>query len=141
MARYAYEFRLRWSDIDVFRHVNNVAIVRFFEDARVALHLELGVGAYDTGAWALVARQEVDYKREIAPRTQPLVVDVGVEAIGRTSYTLSYLLREPGTDVVFAVGRTVQVCVDTATGRPRPVEEDLRRALSRFLDDGAEVAS
>ena len=35
MPSYRALVSLRWSDMDIYRHVNNVQVVRLLEDARV----------------------------------------------------------------------------------------------------------
>ncbi|GAB2483567.1 acyl-CoA thioesterase [Jatrophihabitans fulvus] len=76
---------LMYSDMDVQRHVNNVAITRLFEEARVSLHRT--TASEEPGAFTslVLARLEVHYLREVS---YPGVVSVGIgtSGHGRTSF-------------------------------------------------------
>ncbi len=137
MARHRYHVQLRWSDMDALRHVNNVQFLRFLEDARVQMLIELGRRGLESELGAVVARHEIDYKRPLLFRTAPVVVDTWVTRIGRTSYSVAYDIREETGDIVYAHASTVIVVVDLESGAPRPLDEQMRTELARFLDDGA----
>ena len=137
MARHRYHVQLRWSDMDALRHVNNVQFLRFLEDARVQMLVEVGRRNLESELGAVVARHEIDYRRPLLFRAAPVVVDTWVTRIGRTSYTVSYEVREPDGDVVYATATTVMVMVDLPTGQARPIDARMRIALEQFLDDGA----
>lgn len=136
MARHRYRVQLRWSDMDALRHVNNVQFLRFLEDARVQMMVEAGRRTLESDLGVVVVRHEIDYRRPLLFRPEPVVVDTWVTRIGRTSYAVAYEIREEHGDVVYATAATVMVCVDLATGTPRPVDELMRTALEGFLDDG-----
>jgi acyl-CoA thioester hydrolase len=137
MARHRYHVQLRWSDMDALRHVNNVQFLRFLEDARVQMLIEVGRRRLEKDLGAVVARHEIDYLRPLLFRPEPVVVDTWVTRIGRTSYTVAYDIREPEADVVYAHATTVVVLIDLTTGKARELDEQMRSELSRFLDDGA----
>lgn len=136
MARHRYRVQLRWSDMDALRHVNNVQFLRFLEDARVQMMVEAGRRTLESDLGVVVVRHEIDYRRPLLFRPEPVVVDTWVTRIGRTSYAVAYEIREEHGDVVYATAATVMVCVDLVTGAPRPVDELMRAALEGFLDDG-----
>ena len=71
--RYIYECPLRWSDLDVFGHVNNALFLTLYEEARVALFF---VGARETGLTSfeegiVIARHEIDYLRQVDHSAHP----------------------------------------------------------------------
>ena len=61
--RYVTQVRVRWSDLDAFRHVNNARTVTLLEEARVdwlfAEAARHGVDRLTEGI--VVARLEIDY--------------------------------------------------------------------------------
>ncbi|MFN8169214.1 MAG: thioesterase family protein [Candidatus Nanopelagicales bacterium] len=136
MARHRYRVQLRWSDMDALRHVNNVQFLRFLEDARVQMMVEAGRRGFESELHVVVVRHEIDYRRPLLFRTEPVVVDTWVTHVGRTSYAVAYEIREEHDDVVYATASTVMVCVDARDGRPQPLDEQLRTALEQFGDDG-----
>ena len=64
---FVYEFPLRWSDMDVFGHVNNARFLTLYEEARVALMFrgarEHGLTSLEQGV--VISRHEVDYLRPV----------------------------------------------------------------------------
>jgi acyl-CoA thioester hydrolase len=85
----------------------------------------------------VVANLEITYKRSIHFRPEPVAIDTWTEKVGRTSYTLAHEIREPESDVVYVVARSVMVLVDKATERPTPLGDDLRAHLLSVTDEPA----
>ncbi len=74
---------LRWSDTDVYGHVNNVMILRLLEEARVAALGEdwLNSAQQGSGTALLVARQEVEYLAPLTYQVAPVPIDLWVTRI------------------------------------------------------------
>lgn len=95
---------VRWSDVDVFGHVNNVAVLRLLEEARIAAFDELavrvgdGTSLLETGV--VVARHEIEYRRQLIWRRGPVPVRVWVTAVGGSSFELGYAVGggQPSAD-------------------------------------------
>ncbi|MBM9465717.1 acyl-CoA thioesterase [Nakamurella leprariae] len=121
---------VRFADHDVFGHVNHVHFVRYCEQHRIHFMSlwrdECGVDVLDRGF--VVARVECDYLRPIGYGTASVDVEMCVERIGRTSFTLRYNVLSNGA--VSASLRAVIVLTDSE-GRPRPVGDSERRFLRR----------
>ena len=86
---------VRWSDADAFGHVNNVAVLRLLEEARIAALDELAVRVGDGGPSLLetgvvVARHEIEYRRQLVWRRGPVPVRVWVTGVGGSSFELGY---------------------------------------------------
>ncbi|CUR56424.1 Thioesterase superfamily protein [metagenome] len=119
----AYAVQVRFSDVDVYGHVNNVKYFEYFQEARIQLMLtqarELGAGHH-----LVVAQTDVDYRRPILFRADPYDCRTWVSRIGSTSVVFESVVRDG--DEVLARARVVGVCIDSDTGRPAPVPEELR---------------
>lgn len=130
-GRFVTEVPVRWSDLDAFGHVNNARTVTLLEEARVdwlfVTATAAGAGRMTTGI--VVARLEVDYRRPI-PFESPVMVSMGVAALGAASFTVDYRLTL--RDVEMATAATVLVPIDPGTGAPRRLDEDERYYLSGF---------
>lgn len=128
MPAYRTLVPMRWSDMDIYRHINNVQIVRLLEEARVQAFtawdepdarpvLESGV---------LVARTEVEYLRQLDFRTEPIAIDLWVSRLSGATIELGYEVREPDEhSAPYARAETTLVMFDLQAGRPRrlsPVE-------------------
>lgn len=128
---------VRWSDIDSYDHVNNVRYFDYFQEARIlflASLVDVEAGEYFTEYPCVLVSQTVDYKRPILLRHPPYDVDVWVEAVGSTSFTLGSRIVDRGGEVelVYAQAVSVLVAVD-ATQAKRPLSEAERAALGRHV--------
>jgi acyl-CoA thioester hydrolase len=88
---------VRFSDVDVFGHVNNVAYVELFQEARIKTFAELmaGVAEGTPPMSVVVARTDVDYLRPVLFRGEPYRIRTRVEEVGRTSFVLASDLVDP----------------------------------------------
>ena len=59
-------------------------------------------------------------------------VEVWLSRIGTSSFVLDYELFDEQSERLEARGKTVQVMIDPKTGRPRPIEPELRERLRSF---------
>lgn len=119
----------RFTDMDVNRHLNNVAVARLYEEARVrfnwalrAAHPELGRVRY------FVARVETDYLGE---GQYPLPVDIGygIAAFGRTSFRAALGLFQAGA----CIGLCDTVMVHRGETGPAALPDALRAVLGEWL--------
>lgn len=127
--------QLRWSDLDAYGHVNNVAIVGLLEQARVLAFWSdadpiLPPLTADADAWVLVASIEVTYKRVIDHRTEPIVAEVSVSKCAGASFVVEYRLLVDGDVCVTAT--TTMALVDPATSAPTRIGPELRARLLEF---------
>jgi acyl-CoA thioester hydrolase len=130
--RNAYAFwtrdTVRFSDVDRYRHINNVAIATYCETGRVEFAEALWPGstAGESAGWVIV-RLTVTF---LAQSHYPGVVAIGtrVEHVGRTSCVIGQGLFKD--DVCFATSEAVIVWLDLADGgRPVPFPPKLDERL------------
>lgn len=147
---------LRWSDMDAYGHVNNVAMLRLLEEARIAAfwrHPEaadapsLPTAVLDSGPGAtthtLVARTEIEYLAPLAYRRDPVTVQMWVGRLGGASLDVCYEVTTEGdvdVDVagpveVFVRAETTIVLVDASTGAPRRLTAQERATWSRYVEE------
>lgn len=118
-----YPVHVRFSDVDIYGHVNNVKYFEYFQEARIQLMVSQA-GELGEGYHLVVAQTDVDYRRPILFRPEPYDCRTWVSRIGRTSVVFESVVRD-GDDVL-ARARVVGVCMDNATGRPAPVPDAYR---------------
>ncbi|MEI2621825.1 MAG: thioesterase family protein [Candidatus Nanopelagicales bacterium] len=126
---YASKVALRWSDMDALGHINNSEYLRYLEQARIEFLSDAAAAGVPREAGLLVARQEVDYRKPMPYRREPVDVPTWIDRIGTTSFTFAHEVR--ADDVVYARARTVIVCIDDEH-RPTPVPVALRKHLETF---------
>ena len=83
--------QVRWSDVDLFGHVNNAAYLRYLDDARFAL-FDMGVDddGQLTSSRLVVVKHEIEYLGRLTYRPQPIDVEIWVPRVGRTSVDMAY---------------------------------------------------
>lgn len=122
---------LAWGEQDALGHVNNTVFFRFFENARVAHFLRVGIEfpkAGEAGQGPILASAHCDFLR---PLTFPdrIRVEAGVSRIGSSSFTHSYRIFSFRQLDYVARGEAVIVYYDYAAARSQPLPERIRQAL------------
>ncbi|HEU4360468.1 MAG TPA: thioesterase family protein [Mycobacterium sp.] len=83
---------VRWSDIDMYQHVNHATMVTILEEARVPfLSPAFGAGIITTGL--LIAEVRVAYKGQLRLLDSPLQVTIWVQRLRAVDFTLGYEVR------------------------------------------------
>lgn len=129
-ARYPFTCTIetRFGDLDVNKHVNNVAMAGMVEEGRVRFHNASGFVAGLEGRAAMVASLSLEFLGQ-AYHPAPITVHAGAARIGRTSYALDLLLMQEGRVVVFA--QTVVVCTDA--GGPAEISQAFRTSAQDWM--------
>lgn len=122
---------LRWSDMDAYGHVNNVQFVRLLEEARILGFARwYGRERSVVGEGILVARTEIEYRRPLEHRIEPLPIAMWISKLGGASYDIAYVMHDG--DTVYAVAETTLVLYDFETEKPRRINDTDRELLGRF---------
>ncbi|NUK71113.1 acyl-CoA thioesterase [Streptomyces lunaelactis] len=144
MARHIYRCPLRWSDMDAFGHVNNVVFLRYLEEARIDFMFRLapGDGSPSFAGGSVVARHEIDYKRPLVHRHEPVIIESWVTKISAASLTIAYEVKdaEGPSSQVYVRASTIVVPYDLSAERPRRISAEEKSFLQEFLDDAGEGA-
>jgi acyl-CoA thioester hydrolase len=136
---------MRWADLDMLGHVNNVTYVDYLQEARVDMlrvhgsrphsHADQG----DLAEGVVVVRHEVTYLRPLLFTFEPVMIECWVTDVRAASFTMAYeIFREsrsrPGERNVFARAMTVLTPYVFATERPRRITAEERARLQEFLE-------
>lgn len=109
------------ADIDRQGHVNNVAFVRYVQDAAVAHWTSRAPTDVQTAFTWVVRRHEIEYLRPAFAGDELLLRTWVGEPSGATWERFTEVLRA-GDDKPLVAARTVWVLLDAATNRPRRVD-------------------
>ncbi|KAI9816807.1 MAG: hypothetical protein M1827_001452 [Pycnora praestabilis] len=129
------EYRTRWSDNDMYGHMNN-SIYYFLFDSIVNTYLiqHCSLKPPTSSLIGLVVHSHCDY---FGPISFPAVVDLGLRVVklGKSSVNYEIGVFERGAEEVRAVGGFIHVFVDRQNNRPTAegMNEDLRSALEKLL--------
>ena len=131
--KYTSKVYVRWADLDAFGHVNNAHYLTYAELARVDWGRKQF--APKDGSSVLVemtvAHSEVDYLIPITSFGSGYDVNLWVDSIGNTSFTVAYEILKDG--VVYAKMKTVQVMIDIDKMKSRPINATEREFLTKYL--------
>jgi acyl-CoA thioester hydrolase len=88
---------VRWSDIDMYQHVNHATMVTILEEARVPF-LSEPFGADITTIGLLIADVHVSYKAQLRLIDSPLQVTMWTKRLRAVDFTLGYEVRSVNAD-------------------------------------------
>lgn len=137
-------YQLRVEDLNPSGHMDNLCILRAFDEAR---HVMLGMrgpggvvvapGMLDAAGpdvTQLVARHRVEYVRELHyDPDHPLDVQIWVCRVGGSSFDLAAEVRQRAGDPVAALIESTTVLIGVADGRPWPMSAEVRTAVTAYL--------
>lgn len=121
--------------MDAYGHVNNVVFLRYLEEARIDF---LFRPEKDFKQGSVVARHEIDYKRQLVHRHAPVDIELWITEIRAASFTITYEVKDG--DDVYVRASTVIVPFDFAAQRPRRITAEEREFLEEYRDDDEEEA-
>jgi acyl-CoA thioester hydrolase len=155
VARLHAPIRIRWSDIDAYGHVNNSAMLRLLEEARVLAFWapdpdeidESGSapepvidGRPGSGTMTVIAAQRLEYLASAPYFRRPLDIQLWIGRLGGASLDISYevwspLGHEPAE--LYTRATTTLVLVDAETNRPRRLSTAERAACEQYIEPPA----
>lgn len=121
-----HRISVRFSDVDVYAHVNNVHYLEYLQEARVAIIGEVWAGA-STLPHLVVRRTEVDYVRPLLLRGDPYDVRSWISRVGGSSFVLESEILDGET--LYAKSRVLIVHLDPLSGAPAPLSQEVRGRL------------
>ena len=123
----------RWSDNDIYGHVNNVIYYSYFDS--VANHFlihEGGLDIHNGNIIGLVVNSCCSYHKALA-YPEKLQGAMRVNRLGNSSVEYGLAIFREGDDEAAAEGHFVHVFVDRHSRKPTPIPENLRKALQGIL--------
>jgi acyl-CoA thioester hydrolase len=121
------EIEIRWRDLDPYGHVNHAVFLTYLEEVRDEW-LMTAVG--DDALGYVVARVEMDYRRELTQRDDRVVARIRLDSLGTSSVrTVEELVVSESRELA-AEAKAVLVACDEQH-RPRPLTDDERAVLER----------
>lgn len=128
---------VRFSDVDAYRHVNNVKYFEFFQESRLRFLAGLDPEAVDglesAGDWPsmVLAHVDVSYRAPILHRAEPYQCWSALTRIGRTSFQMAAEIRDG--DTLLAGGNMVLVFFDAVTESKTEPADRVRTILEESL--------
>ncbi len=132
--KHKIKIKVRFSDLDAMRHVNNATYLSYLEEARIAYYkdvLNMSKDGLDFGA--VVAKIEISY-------VQPLVLGEEIEVLtrtakfGRKSSDIENLItvERSGKIIIAAAALTKLVSYDYKELKSIETPEDVKKKIEQF---------
>jgi acyl-CoA thioester hydrolase len=132
--RFYHPIEVRYGDLDPQGHVNNAKHLTYFEQARIAYWINMGLFTKDQSFMELgviLADVHITY---LAPIYfgQNIKVGVRVAKLGNKSMTWEQNIVDADTGRELTKGAVVVVAYDYVTQKTIPVPQDWREKIIRF---------
>ena len=130
---YVADVTTRWTDNDVYGHVNNAVFYQYFDSVANRFLIEQGgLDIHHADVIGLVVESGCRYH---APIEYPAALRVGlrVDRLGNRSVTYGLAVFTPHADAAVAHGYFSHVFVDRETRRPVAMPQNLRTALEPLV--------
>lgn len=131
--KYSHRAFVRWDDLDAMGHVNNAKYLTLAQEARFewSFMQHHAKGEMPGVLDMVVARAEVDFLKGITIGGIFVDVELWVEKIGNSSFTMVYEIKN--NSELCARIRTVQVGVDETVSKSRQLTDEERQFLEKYL--------
>ena len=122
------ELATRFADMDVNRHLNNVAVAQLYEETRVRFNWGLRAAHPELKPHYLVGRVEIDYLGE-GRYPAAVTSGYGIASIGNASFRVAMALFQQDR----CIGLCDTVMVYRGETGAAPIPEALRAVLGEWL--------
>jgi len=130
-----YPLTTRWSDNDIYGHVNNVVYYSYFDS--VANRYLIEEGGLDINDGRIVGYVVNSGCQYLSPISYPEPIEAGlrVDRLGNSSVQYGIGIFRTGEEVAAAHGHFVHVFVERAVNKSVPIPAALRAALEKIRRD------
>lgn len=134
-AGYVVKVSVRWSDMDVYQHINHARMVTLLEEARIPWLFLDGRPTAPLRDGCLVADLHVKYQAQLRHSEGPIEVTMFVERLRAVDFTVGYEVRAAGADPASkpaVVASTQLVAFDVAGQRIARLTPEQKEYLNSF---------
>jgi len=132
--RFYHPVEIRYGDLDPQGHVNNAKHLTYFEQARVAYLIELGLFTKDQSFMeigVILADAHITYLEPIQ-FGQEVRVGVHISKLGNKSMTWMQNIVDAKTGKELAKGEVVMVTYDYRAGKTIPIPQEWMEKITTF---------
>lgn len=126
---FSLPIKVRFSETDLYGHVNNTSVFIYFEEARIEYLNSLGLfkelGQDELGF--VVADLQCNYLRQMY-FNEIIHFYVKVESVGNTSFDIHYMAKNEKGEITLT-GRGRLVTIDLIKQKPQIIPSDMRIVL------------
>lgn len=123
---FSVEVQVRFSETDMFGHVNNTVVFTYLEHARIEYLKSIGLMSKE-GNIPVVADLQCDYVRQMF-FDEKIKVYVKIANVGSSSVDIHYMGKNEKDEIVFTARGTI-VQINGENGRPVPFTDEEKELL------------
>lgn len=130
---FIFPIQTRWSDNDIYGHVNSVNYYSFFDSAVNALLIKKAhFDIHRSKIIGLVVSSSCQFLQELC---YPEVIEVGVaiKRMGNSSLEYDLAIFKANQNTAAAQGQFIHVFVDREQRKSTPIPMNMRQALQAFM--------
>ena len=128
---FEYSLQVRWSDSDRLGHVNNTRFVEYLQEARAHFITQVLMEAVGSRGATVVRRLTVDFLRPIFDESGPLVIEVSILRIGRTSFQVKQRVLDV-SGALCSEAEAVMVAFDLESQTTRALTDREKSVLAEY---------
>lgn len=119
---------IRYSDIDMNKHVNNAVYFTYMENARTELLINDLINYEDEGIVFIVTEASCKYRQPILI-TDNVICELKFELLTPLRIGVTYLFKNADTSKLYAEGKTTLVMLNNNTNKPVQIPDELINRL------------
>lgn len=129
-SRYPIQFEImpRYGDQDPNRHLNNIAIAQYFEEARILFYQHIRDTGHLPNFGGLLVGIEIDYLAQ-AYHPHPVQLAVGLLKLGRSSWTFAKLALQEGKAFAYSQSTAISSNGEHSV----PISDSHRAQFEKYL--------
>jgi acyl-CoA thioester hydrolase len=134
-VRHTYECSVRWADMDLLGHINNVAYLDYLQEARIAFISAHPEFRATDGEGLVVVRHELEFVAPLKFRKRPVLVDSWVTEVRAGSFVAAYEVYDetPAGRRVYLRASSRLAAMVLETGSPRRINSEEKAVLEQYL--------
>jgi acyl-CoA thioester hydrolase len=132
--KFFHPVEVRYGDLDPQGHLNNAKYLTYFEQARVAYLINLGLfekGLSFLEIGMIIADIHIIFYKSVLWET-PVKVGVAISKLGNKSFTVLQNIVHAETGEVLAEGEVIMVAFDYHTEKTIRIPDDWREIINAF---------
>lgn len=126
------DLRIDWSDLDMYKHVNNLSFLRFMQTGRALFWEAAGLSKIyeETNRGPMMVSTHCDFKRSLYyPGTA--IVKTKLAFIKNSSFGLDHVILNEDMEIC-AEGRDIAVCFDFNINKTYTIPDDLKETMKNY---------
>lgn len=126
------EIRIDWSDLDMYKHVNNLTFLRFMQSGRVEFWEATDLyRIYEaTNRGPMLVSSHCDFQKSLYYPGKA-IVKTKLDFIKNSSFGIEHVILNEKNEVC-ARGKDVAVCFDFNTNETYIIPDELREIMSKY---------